>query len=168
MTYDILSSWFDVTPAGRILTRFTQDIGSIDGWLPYVFTQFIYTALLNASLFVITVWQAGLYALVPGLLLIIVGGFLSDAYLKAQISVKREMNLRKAPVISQLGAALVGLRECYIRLYYYVVFILGPFRINQGLRCRAVFQAGAEQAYKRLRPGVTGVLRFEPVVVCST
>lgn len=37
---------------------------------------------------------------------------MSSVYLKAQVNVKREMNLRKAPVLSQLGVALAGLRKC--------------------------------------------------------
>lgn len=41
---------------------------------------------------------------------------MSSVYLKAQVNVKREMNLRKAPVLSQLGVALAGLRKClYLR-----------------------------------------------------
>ena len=110
----ILPRWFDVTPIGRILTRCTQDIGMIDGWLPYLFVVFIYSSIMNASLFVVAVVKAGVYALIPGLLLVVVGGFLSNVYLKAQINVKREVNLRKAPIISQIGVVLAGLREPFI------------------------------------------------------
>ena len=103
-----------MTPIGRILTRCTQDIGMIDGWLPYLFVVFIYSSIMNASLFVVAVVKAGVYALIPGLLLVVVGGFLSNVYLKAQINVKREVNLRKAPIISQIGVVLAGLREPFI------------------------------------------------------
>ena len=103
-----------MTPVGRILTRCTQDIGTVDSTFPYMFTTFFYMVIQNISLFVITVIQARLYALIPGSILAIVGGYMSSVYLKAQINVKREMNVRRAPVISQLGVALAGLRKYLI------------------------------------------------------
>lgn len=105
-----------MTPVGRILTRCTQDIGTIDVPFPMMFSMFIYATLYNLTLLIISIVQAGLYALVPGLILTVVGGYMSSVYLKAQVNVKREMNLRKAPVLSQLGVALAGLRKCmYLR-----------------------------------------------------
>lgn len=45
----------------------------------------------------------------PGLLLGVVGGYLGNVYMKAQLSVKREMSNAKAPVLGHFGAAVAGL-----------------------------------------------------------
>lgn len=78
--------------------------------------------------FVVSIWMVGVYALVPGVLVLALGTALSSVYLKCQVSVKREvryahcdfinsstlLTLRsntKAPVVSQTGTAISGLRE---------------------------------------------------------
>lgn len=68
-------------------------------------------------LFTASVGMAGLYALVPGLLLAILGGYLGFIYLKCQLCIRREMSNAKAPVLSQIGTALNGLREWTVLLY---------------------------------------------------
>lgn len=103
-----------MTPIGRILTRCTQDIGTIDGQLPQYFVAFTYNLIMCAGISVVALVKVGLYALVPSLLVVVVGGFLGNVYLKAQVNIKREMSLRKAPIVSQIGVVLAGLRETFI------------------------------------------------------
>ena len=67
-----------------------------------------------AGISVVALVKVGLYALVPSLLVVVVGGFLGNVYLKAQVNIKREMSLRKAPIVSQIGVVLAGLRETFI------------------------------------------------------
>jgi uncharacterized membrane protein YdcZ (DUF606 family) len=47
--------------------------------------------------------------LLPSILVAVVGGWLGTIYLKAQLSVKREMSNTKAPVLGVLGSAISGL-----------------------------------------------------------
>ena len=82
-----------------------------------MFHTLVFLVLQNLSYFIITTVQAGIYSLIPGLLLATVGGFLSGMYLKAQINVKREMSVRQSPILSQLGTALAGLRESPVKTY---------------------------------------------------
>ena len=104
-----------MTPIGRILTRCTQDIGTIDGQLPQYFVAFTYNLIMCAGISVVALVKVGLYALVPSLLVVVVvGGFLGNVYLKAQVNIKREMSLRKAPIVGQIGVVLAGLRETFI------------------------------------------------------
>lgn len=49
--------------------------------------------------------------IVPSIVFSILGGILGNTYLKAQMSVKREMSNAKAPVIGVLGGAISGLGE---------------------------------------------------------
>lgn len=49
--------------------------------------------------------------IVPAILIAIAGGWLGNIYLKAQLSVKREMSNAKSPVLAILGGAISGLSE---------------------------------------------------------
>lgn len=47
--------------------------------------------------------------LIPGALVALIGGWLGQIYMKAQLSVKREMSNARAPVLGHFGAAIAGL-----------------------------------------------------------
>ena len=51
--------------------------------------------------------------LIPGALVAIVGGWLGQIYMKAQLSVKREMSNARAPVLSHFGAAVNGISKYF-------------------------------------------------------
>ena len=51
---------------------------------------------------------------IPGMLVSILGGYCGQIYMKAQLSVKREMSNARAPVLGHFGAAIAGLSEYYI------------------------------------------------------
>lgn len=46
-----------------------------------------------------------------GILLALAGGAVGQIYMKAQLSVKREMSVAKAPVLGHFGATMAGLGE---------------------------------------------------------
>lgn len=48
---------------------------------------------------------------IPGIFIGIIGGYLGQIYMKAQLSVKREMSNARSPVIGHFGAAIAGLGE---------------------------------------------------------
>lgn len=47
--------------------------------------------------------------LVPGMFISVVGAWCGQVYIKAQLSVKREMSNARAPVLGHFGAAIAGL-----------------------------------------------------------
>lgn len=47
--------------------------------------------------------------LLPGVFLALSGGAIGQIYMKAQLSVKREMSVAKAPVLGHFGAAIASL-----------------------------------------------------------
>lgn len=96
---------------GRIVTRCTQDIASIDGAFEILACMLMRMSINLIALFTSAVFVAGWYAFVPGLLLAVLGGFLGLVYLKCQLSIRREVSNAKAPVMSQIGTALNGLRK---------------------------------------------------------
>lgn len=44
-----------------------------------------------------------------GLVIFVVGGIVGNIYMKAQLTVKREMSKAKAPVIAHFGASIEGI-----------------------------------------------------------
>ncbi|KAI5122638.1 hypothetical protein M0805_008723 [Coniferiporia weirii] len=107
--------WLDVTPVGRIITRCTQDMGTIDENIPHFASPFISVTIHLTCLFFSAVLMVGWYALIPGVMVAGLGGLLGRIYLKCQICVRREMSNAKSPVMSQVGTALTGLPS--IRAY---------------------------------------------------
>jgi hypothetical protein len=49
--------------------------------------------------------------LAPGLFIGMLGGCIGRIYMKAQLSVKREMSNARAPVLGHFGASIAGLSE---------------------------------------------------------
>jgi hypothetical protein len=49
--------------------------------------------------------------LLPAIAVALVGGWLGNIYIKAQLSVKREMSNAKAPVLGILGSSIAGLSK---------------------------------------------------------
>lgn len=50
--------------------------------------------------------------IIPAIMAAVVGGACGNVFMKAQLSVKREMSNSKAPVLSHFGAAIGGISEC--------------------------------------------------------
>ncbi|KAH7915135.1 hypothetical protein BJ138DRAFT_1170143 [Hygrophoropsis aurantiaca] len=106
--------WLDTTPTSRIITRCTQDIRAIDG----PFSQSLgliseLTMTMVVKLLAIVLITPPF--LLPGVVAGIVAGYIGRVYMKAQLSVKREMSNAKAPVLAHFGAAIAGITS--IRAY---------------------------------------------------
>ncbi|KAH7922933.1 hypothetical protein BV22DRAFT_1197033 [Leucogyrophana mollusca] len=106
--------WLDTTPTSRVITRCTQDIRAIDGPLAQG-VGFVVELTLTMIIKLGAVVVMTPAFLLPGLVVGVVGGFIGRMYMKAQLSVKREMSNAKAPVLGHFGAAIAGLTS--IRAY---------------------------------------------------
>ncbi|KAH0838658.1 P-loop containing nucleoside triphosphate hydrolase protein [Lanmaoa asiatica] len=100
--------WLDTTPVARVVTRFTQDIGAVDGTFPMSLFNLVELTITMLVKFAAVVYLAPPFAL-PGLIVAIVGGWCGQVYMKAELSVKRELSNAKAPMLAHLDAALAGL-----------------------------------------------------------
>ena len=100
--------FFDSTPAGRILNRFSKDIGSMDDVLPPLFLQAVIFCLFSLS--AILVPAATNYWLFLALLPII-GLFVYFAryYLKTSRELKRIEAIKCSPVYSHFAETVNGL-----------------------------------------------------------
>jgi len=82
--------WLDETPTARIIARCTQDINTVDGLLP----DSVEVVLLQSMGMILKLGAIVLFTpsfLLPGVLVAMVGIYIGNVYLKAQLSIKREM-----------------------------------------------------------------------------
>ncbi|KAH9480681.1 ATP-binding cassette transporter abc4 [Psilocybe cubensis] len=100
--------WLDETPTGRIIARCTQDISAVDGIIPFTFRDVNEVAISMTTKIVVIVLFAPFF-LFPGFGVAILGFYLGNMYLKAQMSVKREKSNARSPLLAHFNAAISGL-----------------------------------------------------------
>ena len=100
--------FFDTNPAGRLLNRFSQDIGVIDELLPKLFLfaiellLFVFTAALLPSF--TNFWLA-----LISLPIFITFVYLALYYLKSSRELKRMESIYRSPVCSHFSETIAGL-----------------------------------------------------------
>ncbi|XP_040847172.1 ATP-binding cassette sub-family C member 4 isoform X2 [Ochotona curzoniae] len=100
--------FFDRNPIGRILNRFSKDIGHMDDLLPLTFLDFIQTFLQVVG--VVAVAAAVIpWILIPLVPLSIIFVFLRRYFLETSRDVKRLESTTRSPVFSHLSSSLQGL-----------------------------------------------------------
>ena len=100
--------FFDSNPVGRIMNRFSKDIGCLDEVLPKTFLQSIqYTLMLFAGILVPVVTNPWLLIVVVPLAILVV--FISRYYLKTSRGLKRLESICRSPVFSHISETLDGL-----------------------------------------------------------
>nr|XP_013098632.1 unnamed protein product [Stomoxys calcitrans] len=100
--------FFNTNPSGRILNRFSKDMGQIDEILPSVMMDVIQIFLSLFGIVAVISVVNPLY-LLPTSLLAIVFYNLRTFYLKTSRNVKRLEAITRSPIYSHLGASLTGL-----------------------------------------------------------
>ncbi|KAG9310261.1 P-loop containing nucleoside triphosphate hydrolase protein [Chiua virens] len=86
----------------------TSERVRIDGMFAMSLSNLIGLTIRMITLLAVVVYMAPPFALF-GLLTALVGGWCGQMYMKAELSVKREMSNAKAPLLAHLDAALAGL-----------------------------------------------------------
>ncbi|KAJ1116094.1 hypothetical protein NDU88_004313 [Pleurodeles waltl] len=100
--------FFDRNPIGRILNRFSKDIGHLDDLLPFTFLDVIQTVLQIIG--IIAVAAAIIpWILIPMVPLAIVFFFLRRYFLETSRDIKRLESTTRSPVFSHLSSSLQGL-----------------------------------------------------------
>lgn len=101
------TSFFDATPAGRLIARFSKDINLIDDLLAFQFDQYIGLILTLVGIF------AQMAASQPYILIImgaafIVFFFMQRLFQKTAIDIQRLEALSRAPIFSHLSETIEG------------------------------------------------------------
>ncbi|KAL7891061.1 hypothetical protein AOLI_G00005370 [Acnodon oligacanthus] len=100
--------FFDINPIGRILNRFTKDIGHLDSLLPWTFVDFIQAFLQIIGVIAVAASVIP-WIMIPVLPLLIVFLFLRRYFLQTSRDVKRLESTTRSPVFSHLSSSLQGL-----------------------------------------------------------
>lgn len=100
--------FFDINPIGRVLNRFSKDIGQVDSMLPWTFTDFIQVFLQILGVIAVAA------SVIPWILILVVpllGVFLfvRHYFLRTSRDVKRLESTTRSPVFSHLSSSLQGL-----------------------------------------------------------
>lgn len=100
--------FFDTNPSGRILNRFSKDMGAIDELLPRAQIDAIQIFMVMAGIlvmvFLVTPWM-----IIPTIILGLLFYYFREIYLATAQSVKRLEGVTRAPVFSHISATLYGI-----------------------------------------------------------
>ncbi|XP_043928932.1 ATP-binding cassette sub-family C member 4 isoform X2 [Protopterus annectens] len=100
--------FFDKNPIGRILNRFSKDIGHLDDLLPLTYVDFTLTFLQILGVVAVAVAVIP-WILIPITPLFIIFVFLRRYFLDTSRDIKRLESTTRSPVFSHLSASLQGL-----------------------------------------------------------
>ncbi|KAG9492165.1 ATP-binding cassette sub-family C member 4 [Eleutherodactylus coqui] len=100
--------FFDRNPIGRILNRFSKDIGHLDDLLPFTFLDFMQVFLQILGVIAVAVAIIP-WILIPLLPLVIIFYFLRKYFLETSRDIKRLESTSRSPVFSHLSSSLQGL-----------------------------------------------------------
>ena len=121
--------WLDETPTGRIISRFTQDIRAVDGIIPQAISSLTDIGIALVTKIVVIVIFTPIF-LVPAIAFSMAGFYLGNLYLRAQLSVKREMRYAiavlplytvshmlfsnaRSPLLAHFSAAIAGIGKVH-------------------------------------------------------
>ncbi|NWZ76045.1 MRP4 protein, partial [Poecile atricapillus] len=100
--------FFDRNPIGKILNRFSKDIGHLDDLLPLTFLDFVQTLLQIFGVVAVAVAVIP-WILIPLIPLFIIFIFLRRYFLDTSRDIKRLESTTRSPVFSHLSSSLQGL-----------------------------------------------------------
>ncbi|XP_050068097.1 ATP-binding cassette sub-family C member 4-like [Anopheles maculipalpis] len=100
--------FFNTNPSGRILNRFSRDIGCIDTFLPFAMMDCI-LFFVEFSAIIVLVAVVNYWLLLPTLVMGIVFYFLRHIYTNTARSIKRVEASTRSPIFSHANASFQGL-----------------------------------------------------------
>ncbi|XP_043470090.1 probable multidrug resistance-associated protein lethal(2)03659 [Leptopilina heterotoma] len=100
--------FFHTNPSGRILNRFSKDIGAVDRLLPISMLDVLTIGLLLVAVIIITT-SVNQWLLIPTIVMGFIFYVFKEIFIKTSRSVKRLEGITRSPVVNHLSATLNGL-----------------------------------------------------------
>ncbi|XP_050294891.1 ATP-binding cassette subfamily C member 4-like [Anthonomus grandis grandis] len=100
--------FFDTNPSGRILNRFSKDMGAVDEVLPKVVLETLQIFFIMVGILAM-VFIKSPYMIIPAVILGSIFWYARVIYLKSGQDIKRLEGATRAPVFSHVSASLYGL-----------------------------------------------------------
>ena len=132
------SSYFDITPTGRLNNNFSNDLGIMDNTLSFVLADCIEDPI-RCIVMIINVFTINLYFLIPGIInvVFIVGFFL---YCKEVIIAVKQLDLTlKTPIFHMVGETISGLIQ--LKIFNQRFHFLSQFskKLNESFKANIAF-----------------------------
>ncbi|KAG8738112.1 hypothetical protein FRC10_007279 [Ceratobasidium sp. 414] len=102
------SRFFDKTPSGRILNRFSKDVDTIDGGLQDFMIQVI-MQMIALTVAVGTIVYAVPFFIIPALVIAYIHLWFARGYINASRDLRRIESNTRSPIISSFGELVVGI-----------------------------------------------------------
>lgn len=128
--------FFNTNPSGRILNRFSKDMGQVDEILPAVMMDVIQIFLSLGGIVIVIAVVNPLF-LIPTLILVLIFYQLRTFYLKTSRNIKRLEAITRSPIYSHMAASLTGLST--IRAFGAQRVLVGEFDNHQDLHSSAFY-----------------------------
>ncbi|XP_046392416.1 ATP-binding cassette sub-family C member 4-like [Ischnura elegans] len=128
--------FFNTNPSGRILNRFSKDVGAVDELLPLAMMDAMQIGLALAGI-VVVVAIVNYWLLVPTAVIGVIFFFFRIIYVATSRNVKRLEGITRSPVFSHLNASLQGLTT--IRAFKAQELLIQQFDNHQDLHSSTWF-----------------------------
>ncbi|RZC33451.1 multidrug resistance-associated protein, partial [Asbolus verrucosus] len=100
--------FYNNNPSGRILNRFSKDLGYIDEYIPPVLFDVIEVALMLSGALVLS-FIVDPWLFIPSVILMVIFYFLRVIYIQTSRSVKRIEGITRSPIFGHMTASMYGL-----------------------------------------------------------
>ncbi|EDS36162.1 multidrug resistance-associated protein 1 [Culex quinquefasciatus] len=128
--------FFDTNPAGRMLNRFSKDMGAMDELLPKSIMDSTQTILtIIGAMVVVMVVQP--YFIVPILVLLAILLYARSIYMKTSQNTRRLEGITRSPIFSHIATTLHGLST--IRSFQVQSLLISEFEQHQNVNTGANF-----------------------------
>ncbi|KAF2881306.1 hypothetical protein ILUMI_24862 [Ignelater luminosus] len=128
--------FFNLNPTGRILNRFSKDMGSIDEYIPFIISDVLEIILLIAGTIILTS-LVDPWLLLPSAGLLFFFYLLRLIYLETSRSVKRLEGITHSPILNHITASIQGLST--IRAFSAEKDLILEFDSHQNLHSSAQY-----------------------------
>ncbi|KAK3795778.1 hypothetical protein RRG08_031859 [Elysia crispata] len=157
-------AFFDTNPVGRVLNRFSKDVGQIDDRLPWTMFEVIQASLLSIGIVLMTA-VLNPWIFISEIPLLVLFFMLRRYYVQTSRSVKRLEGTTRSPVFSHLSATLQGLHT--IRAMHMEQKLTAEFHAHQDLHTEAWFLFITTSRWFGVRIDWLSILFTASVVYCS-
>lgn len=150
-----INLYFDVTPLGRILNRFSRDLDSLDSILPDFFLQNLQNIFQVLFIIIVCISSSAFFViiLIP---IAVLFYYVQSYFRKSSREIKRLDSISRSPVYSQFGEVLNGLQT--IRAYGLQILFKSRYFNLVDLQNRNFFSFWMASRWLALRLDIIGVM----------
>ncbi|KAG7200525.1 hypothetical protein KM043_001089 [Ampulex compressa] len=128
--------FFDTNPAGRILNRFSKDVGAVDEILPRTMIESIQIFMVMIGILT-QVLLINWWSVFPMVVMAFLYSMIRNVYIKTAQNLKRLEGTLKSPVFSHVNSSMLGLTT--IRSSKAEMIVRKEFDVHQDVHTRAYF-----------------------------